>query len=137
MTKKNMPLTGQGITQPEASKEGISSIDFAALVPVIPGQIGDRTTGTANARALHKALGVGRDFTNWIKGRIKQYGFVEGIDYVIVENLTSPKRASSKSRQRIEHDYILSLNMGKELSMVERTERGKTSASGRPEVSYA
>lgn len=42
-----------------------------------------------------------------------------------VEYLTSPKRASSKSRQRIEHDYIVSLNMGKELSMVERNAQGK------------
>jgi phage anti-repressor protein len=49
-----------------------------------------------SARALHKALGVGRDFTNWIKGRIDQYGFIAGTDYIRVENLSSPKRASAK-----------------------------------------
>jgi phage anti-repressor protein len=69
---------------------------------------------------------VGRDFTTWINARITQYGFVKGIDFVIVEDLTTPKQGSSKSRQRIEHDYILSLNMGKELSMVERNDQGKS-----------
>ncbi|HDK2269615.1 TPA: antA/AntB antirepressor family protein [Escherichia coli] len=118
-------FNSEATPQPNVSQSVINGNDFAAIVPVISGQIGGRETNIASARALHKALGVGRDFTTWIKARITQYGFVEGVDYVIVEDLTSPKRGSSKSRQRIEHDYILSLNMGKELSMVERNEQGK------------
>jgi phage anti-repressor protein len=74
---------------------------------------------------LHKALGVGRDFTNWIKGRIDQYGFIAGTDFIRVENLSSPKRASAKTRQQIEHDYLLSLDMAKEVAMVERNEQGR------------
>lgn len=34
-----------------------------------------------NARELHESLGVGRDFTNWIKERIEKYGFSEGSDF--------------------------------------------------------
>ena len=68
---------------------------------------------------------MGRDFTNWIKGRIDQYGFVAGTDYTRVENLSSPKRASAKFRQQIEHDYLLSLDMAKEVAMVERNEQGR------------
>jgi phage anti-repressor protein len=34
-----------------------------------------------NARDLHAALGIGRDFSNWIKDRIKKYGFEEGKGY--------------------------------------------------------
>jgi phage anti-repressor protein len=30
---------------------------------------------------LHEFLGVGRDFTTWIKGRISQYGFTAGVDF--------------------------------------------------------
>ena len=31
---------------------------------------------TVNARELHSFLGSGQDFSDWIKNRIKQYGFV-------------------------------------------------------------
>ncbi len=99
--------------------------EFADIVPVISGRIGERETNIVSARALHGALGVGRDFTNWIKGRVSQYGFVVGVDYIAVENLSSPKRASAKSRQQIEHDYLLTLNTAKELAMVERSEQGR------------
>ena len=29
-----------------------------------------------DARMLHKELKVGKDFTNWIKGRINKYEFI-------------------------------------------------------------
>ncbi|WP_074168067.1 antA/AntB antirepressor family protein [Candidatus Arsenophonus triatominarum] len=35
---------------------------------------------TVNARDLHAFLEIGKDFTTWIKDRIKQYGFAENID---------------------------------------------------------
>ncbi|WP_187417766.1 antA/AntB antirepressor family protein, partial [Klebsiella oxytoca] len=68
-------FNSEGAPQPNVSQGVINGNDFAAIVPVISGQIGGRETNIASARALHKALGVGRDFTNWIKGRIDQYGF--------------------------------------------------------------
>ncbi|MFS1584046.1 MAG: antA/AntB antirepressor family protein [Candidatus Arsenophonus phytopathogenicus] len=80
---------------------------------------------TVNARDLHAFLEIGKDFTTWIKDRIKQYAFVENQDYIIVENLSSPKSGSAKSRQRPMSDYHISLDMAKELSMVERNEKGK------------
>lgn len=40
--------------------------------------------GRVSARELHKVLGVGRDFTTWIKGRIEKYGFIELRDFTIV-----------------------------------------------------
>lgn len=36
--------------------------DFAAIVPVIPGQIGGREASIVSAKALHKALGVGMEY---------------------------------------------------------------------------
>lgn len=36
-----------------------------------------------NARELYKWLGVGRDFSNWIKDRIKKYDFVENLDFFL------------------------------------------------------
>ncbi len=51
---------------------------------------GDMYGSWINARTLHKELKVGKDFTNWIKGRINKYEFIENEDY----KFCSPKRAS-------------------------------------------
>ncbi|MFS1584035.1 MAG: antA/AntB antirepressor family protein [Candidatus Arsenophonus phytopathogenicus] len=80
---------------------------------------------TVNARDLHAFLEIGKDFTTWIKDRIKQYGFIENQDYIIVENLSSPISGSANSRQQMLKEYAISLDMAKELSMVERNEKGK------------
>ncbi|AMG66536.1 antA/AntB antirepressor family protein [Providencia stuartii] len=121
MKAKNMAITGQGFSQPE--NELIDTFDY--LIPVINNSINGKEIQTVSSRKLHSFLKVGRDYTSWIKGRIKQYGFVENIDYIVVDNRSSPKRESSKFRQQFEHDYVVSLNMGKELSMAERNDQGK------------
>ncbi|HFP3850423.1 TPA: antA/AntB antirepressor family protein, partial [Escherichia coli] len=107
MKRPNMPVQGQGFVQPEE----LSQQYFAAIIPVSPGIIGGYETGIVSARALHKALGVGRDFTNWIKGRIEEYEFKKGMNFEVVENLSSPNPASAKSRQQLAHDYLLTVNM--------------------------
>ncbi|CAM7366557.1 hypothetical protein KLVAMA180M_14425 [Klebsiella variicola subsp. variicola] len=125
MTIEKSRFSSEAAPQPNVNTGVINGNDFAAIVPVIAGRIGGREANIASARALHKALGVGRDFTNWIKGRIDQYGFIAGTDFIRVENLSTPKRASAKTRQQVEHDYLLSLDMAKEVAMVERNEQGR------------
>ncbi|EBZ1025990.1 antA/AntB antirepressor family protein [Salmonella enterica subsp. enterica serovar Muenchen] len=133
MKQKN-PIQGRGLLHPEQSKNG----NFAEIIPVISGVIGRQETSTVSARALHAALGVKRDFTTWIKGRISEYGFKEGIDFDVVENLTSPNLGSTNLNQfspkrgktpgkggRPTIDYMITLRMGKETAMVERTEQGR------------
>ncbi len=95
------------------------------LVPVNPGNIGGVTVSLVSAKKLHEFLGVGRDFTTWIKGRISQYGFTAGVDFTVVENLSAPVSGSAKYRQQIAHDYLITIDMGKELAMVERNEKGR------------
>lgn len=95
------------------------------IIPITQGNIGNHMASMASAKRLHAFLGVGRDFTTWIKARIKQYGFVEGADYLLVEDLSSPKWGSSKARPQVEHDYLITIDMGKELAMVERNEKGR------------
>lgn len=125
MTIQNMANSRDGHPYAQNMKQDINDNGFASIVPVISGQIDGRENNIVSAKSLHEALGVGRDFTNWIKGRITQYGFVASVDYVLVENLSAPKRASAKSRQQVEHDYLITLNMAKELAMVERNEQGR------------
>ncbi|WP_369115841.1 antA/AntB antirepressor family protein [Edwardsiella tarda] len=99
--------------------------EFADIVPVVSGRIGERETNVVSGTSLHKALGVATRMTDWIKRRIGEYGFKEGLDYIIVENLRSPNLSSSKSRQQISHEYLTTLDMAKELAMVERSEQGR------------
>ncbi len=97
------------------------------LVPVMAGKLNGQTTQLCNARELHAFLQVGRDFSTWIKGRIDDYGFVAGEDYVWVENLSPPPPdlGSSKSRAQLMFDYHLTLDMAKELAMLENNEVGR------------
>lgn len=74
---------------------------------------------TINARDLHVFLEVGKDFSTWIKKRIEQYDFIEDRDFV----LTFPQTGERRNVRLTE--YHLSLGMAKELSMVEKNEKGK------------
>lgn len=95
-----------------------------------------------NARDVHRLLKVGRDYSNWIKARIKQAGFIENQDFLIVQNSTIslPKLASKNSdyflhdkpgeqkETRGGHnrsDYIVSLDMAKHLCLMEKNEIGR------------
>lgn len=87
--------------------------------------VGHRSEKTVNARELHAFLEVGRDFTTWIKDRIKQWGFLEGKDYICLEGLRSPVLGNAKSRAQKTKEYAMTLDMAKHLSMIERTARGR------------
>lgn len=73
-----------------------------------------------SARELHNFLGVGKDFSNWIKDRIKKYGFVENQDFEVFARFGENPNGGRPSTE-----YALSIDMAKELSMVENNERGK------------
>lgn len=88
-----------------------------AIIPVTTQAIGTHHVQACNARDLHEFLQVGKDFSNWIKARIDQYGFEEGADF-------SPVLAKSTGG-RPSTEYIVTLDMAKELAMVERNSRGK------------
>ena len=95
------------------------------LIPVTEGTIQGRTQQLCDARELHAFLGVRRDFNTWIKQRIAKYGFVENQDYVCLEDLSSPELGSAKARQQITKEYHLTLDMAKQLAMVQNNERGR------------
>jgi phage anti-repressor protein len=74
-----------------------------------------------NARDLHKFLECGRQFANWIKDRIERYNFMESEDFTSFNKIV--KRGSGGGTTRIE--YFLSLDMAKEISMLENNDRGR------------
>lgn len=92
------------------------------ILPIASRIIAGCTAETVHARKLHKFLEVGRDYSNWIKARIGSYGFTENEDYVLVRQNGRTKNHGG-DRRSIEH-YI-TLDMAKELAMVERNEKGR------------
>lgn len=101
------------------------------LLPVFSGSLGGDQVKLVDARALHVFMQVRRDFATWIKARIRKFGFVVGEDYLIAksgEQLDSPDLVNQVSRHggdRRSIDYHLTLDMAKELAMVENNERGR------------
>ena len=73
-----------------------------------------------NARELHAFLESKQEFANWIKGRIDKYGFVENQDYSSFDNIIKRENGAT-----IRKEYALSIDMAKELSMVENNEKGR------------
>lgn len=90
-----------------------------------PVQITARTIGahevqTVNARELHEYLEVGTKFAMWITERIEQYKFNENEDFVFFPDLGKNPNGGRPSKE-----YYLSLDMAKELAMVERNAKGR------------
>ena len=96
---------------------------LAKWLPLTQQAIEGRQVSTVNARELHSFLTVGRDFSTWMKERITEYGFHEGVDYVLIPQIRGTKQGRGGDRRSKE--YAISLNMAKELAMVERTEEGR------------
>ncbi|MDN2873179.1 antA/AntB antirepressor family protein [Campylobacter coli] len=70
----------------------------------------------ANAENLFCYLEVNSKFADWIKNRINQYDFIENQDYIIKEVFTG---------RRPRKEYYVTLDMAKELCMVENNEKGR------------
>jgi phage anti-repressor protein len=87
--------------------------------------IGGIVVQAIDGRELHAYLQVGKDFSNWMKARITAYGFEEGRDFLTTGGLSSPISASAKARSQKTVEYTITIDMAKELAMVERNDRGK------------
>ena len=81
-----------------------------------------------DARELHAFLEVGRDFSNWIKDRIDQYDLKEREDYVLTVAKVGVRNNVTQK------DYHLTLDTAKELSMVERNQKGKEARKYLPDL---
>ena len=73
-----------------------------------------------SARELHKFLESKQEFANWIKNRIDKYGFVENQDFEVFDNFINNPNGGRPLKE-----YALTLDMAKELAMVEGNEKGK------------
>ena len=83
-----------------------------SLIQITKSIINNTEFNSVNAREIHKYLEVKTKFADWIKRAIEKYDFIENIDYSILSN------GNSK-------DFVVTLDMAKELCMVSNTEKGK------------
>lgn len=83
------------------------------LIPITE-QNGKRAV---SARELHKFLEATERFSYWFD-RQAQYGFIEGVDYV------GCKEFNALANQELD-DYALTIDCAKEISMLQRSEKGK------------
>ncbi|MBF0421259.1 MAG: antA/AntB antirepressor family protein [Magnetococcales bacterium] len=90
------------------------------LLPVAQGPIGEELVLTVNAKELHAFLEVGKDFSNWIKDRIGKYNFIENQDFIVFA-----KFGENPQGGRPATEYHLTLDMAKELAMVQSNAKGQ------------
>lgn len=76
-----------------------------------------------NARELHEGLEIKTKYQDWFK-RMCEYGFEENIDFTTIEEL-SQKREGSRLVNRFIQTHIITIDMAKEISMIQRNEIGK------------
>ncbi|MDU2491179.1 MAG: ORF6C domain-containing protein [Clostridium celatum] len=70
-----------------------------------------------SGRELHEFLDVKSKYADWIKNRIKKYEFIELNDFITVSKILENGGK--------EYDHALTIEMAKELSMVENNDKGK------------
>ena len=85
------------------------------LIHIQQATIGDGAVNSVNARELHAKLEVRTRFNDWIRRAIDRYGFEENIDYSKLSN----------ANPSIGVEVIVTLDMAKELCMLDDSDKGK------------
>lgn len=73
---------------------------------------------TVSARELHKGLEIGTRFNDWFS-RMCEYGFSSDLDFY------SKMSKTSEQGGRPSTDYEISIDMAKQICMIQRTGKGK------------
>lgn len=104
----------------------------------------DEVAHCVNARDLWKSLNNKRKFVDWIKDRLNYTQAEENVDYILFTNknifdLTSSQNQSKHCNNGVFHksvknskggrparDYVVTLDLAKEMAMLERNDTGKS-----------
>lgn len=78
-------------------------------------------TVAVSGRELHRGLEIETRYDKWID-RMIDYGFEEGIDYVIQSEIVHGQK---RARTYEQTNHIMTLDMAKEISMIQRSEIGR------------
>ena len=73
-----------------------------------------------SGRELHEFLGIKTKYKDWFP-RMCEYGFVENTDFIAI----AQKRATAQGNETTYTDHFMKISMAKEISMIQRNEKGK------------
>lgn len=79
----------------------------------------ENNDSVVSGRELHDFLEVSTPYTQWFE-RMIEYGFVQNVDFI---GLSQKSEKPQGGRPTLDH--ALKLDMAKEISMIQRTEKGK------------
>lgn len=89
------------------------------IIKVTKNEIGNAELNSVNARDIHSYLEVKTRFNDWINRAISKYDFKENIDFTILKNEYAEKWEFSPT------EYIVTMDMAKELAMLENNPKGR------------
>lgn len=112
------PSKNNTATPPE--EWNVLDTDGGASSPLIPTDTTDAGEIVVLGRDLWEFLGVKDRYSTWFRN-MTAYGFIAGQDFTEI----SAKSLTSGNVGRPRKDHILTLSMAKELSMIQRTDKGK------------
>lgn len=90
-------------------------IEYQEILPMLQQNNEDWIDG----RILHTQLGVKTKFADWIERRINKYNFDEGVDFT-----SFLKTEKASNTYKTTNEYNISIEMAKQLTMVERSKIG-------------
>ncbi len=114
-----MELTAKEITMEKRISQN-QDLEIARLLPIQTADLDQEALPTVNARDLHAFLEAGKMFAHWIQDRIDKFGFVENQDFIVFAKI-----GKNPSGGRPSVEYLLTLDMAKELAMVENNHKGR------------
>lgn len=76
-----------------------------------------------SARDLHEFLGINTKYSDWFR-RMCEYGFSEGQDFNFLKN-ERVQMEGGRMVNRTVDDAVLTIDMAKEICMIQRNEKGK------------
>ena len=83
----------------------------------------DTEQPTVSARELHEGLEIGTRFNGWFP-RMAEYGFTRGKDFNLLKNEQVQIEGSREVRREV-IDYEITIDMAKQICMIQRSEKGK------------
>lgn len=130
--KEVMEMFGPGLTVVESERPGEAMASLTPepchgpnggrpltesnsnIIRIFKEEFDGETIPACDARELHEFLEVKTAFAQWIVRRIEDAQLVENVDFTKIEKLEFNTK-----------DYVLSLDAGKHVAMLERTEKGR------------
>ncbi|EKS4345227.1 antA/AntB antirepressor family protein [Clostridium botulinum] len=109
-------------------KEISMILEYQEKLPVLQGE----NENWINARTIHNELGVGRDFTTWIKQQIGDLDLEEDKEYNIkwIKGSDTFKGDASNSNRMValgyNKEYLITIEIAKEIAMVAGAKGGRT-----------